>query len=110
MVDGALRLSWGDKLELYTLPMLGHGTPIHSADIGTPAPFVVEAGISSSRRIAAFWGLAQRAAQPSPQQIPVEAEIALPAIEAMLDARVVAPRRENLILRALKAAGLVRKS
>ena len=40
---------------------MAHGTPICAGDAdeacGTPAPFILEAGISSSYRIAAFWGL-----------------------------------------------------
>src|SRR6201996_9367415 len=54
LVDGAVRLSWGDKLEVYTLAALGHGTPINSADVGSAGPFILEAGISSSRRITEF--------------------------------------------------------
>ncbi|HVV26552.1 MAG TPA: PHB depolymerase family esterase [Rhizomicrobium sp.] len=74
MVDGAIRLAWGDRLEVYTLPMLGHATPIDSADIGVPGPFIQEAGISSTRRIASFWGLAAKKprAAPVPSQ-PVHA-------------------------------------
>ena len=62
LVDGAVRLRWGDRLELYTLPLLGHGTPIDSRDVGASAPFILESGISSSSRILDFWGLASRPA------------------------------------------------
>jgi hypothetical protein len=110
MVTGAVRLNWGDQMELYTLPILGHGTPIDSSDVGTPAPFVLEAGISSARRMARFWGLAQAAAmrKPAPQ---VSVSV-LPKIEAALTASpalAATAGRDNFILRALKAAGLVRK-
>jgi poly(hydroxyalkanoate) depolymerase family esterase len=119
MVDGALRLSWGDKLEVYTLATLGHGTPIDSSDLGQPAPFILEAGISSSRRIAAFWGLthaaaSKPAAKPAPVHI-VPQQPALPKIEAALKpslqlAQLSAQTKvENVILRALKAAGLIRR-
>ena len=41
---------------------MAHGTPICGGRRGQraarPAPFILEAGISSSYRIAAFWGLA----------------------------------------------------
>jgi len=111
MVTGAVRLNWGDQMELYTLPILGHGTPIDSSDVGTPAPFVLEARISSARRMARFWGLAPAAAarQATPPP-PAPRPSALPTIETVLSARTtVSADREGIILRALKAAGLVRK-
>ena len=106
IANGTIRLSWGDKLEVYTLPVLGHGTPIDSNDVGRPGPFVLEAGISSSRRIAEFWELARpvtKAAVPS----------ALPEIEHILmrhqdSADISDGPREGLILRALKAVGLIK--
>jgi hypothetical protein len=115
LVDGAIRLSWGDQLEVYTLPALGHGTPIDSRDLGEPAPFILEAGISSSRRIAQFWGLASIA-----KQVPVRGEprpLALLEIEAALLAKGSdesskgsrMPKAENLIWRALKMVGLIRR-
>ncbi len=121
MVEGAVRLNWGDQLELYTLPILGHGTPIDSRDVGAAAPFILEAGISSSRRIARFWGLvpaaatAARAPAPAPRpparpQVRLVPEApALPKIEAVLAPDTASQRRENIILRALKAAGLLKK-
>jgi len=121
MVDGAIHLSWGDKLELYTIAGLGHGTPIDSHDVGQAAPFILDVGISSTRRIAAFWGLvpaavAAKPAAPKPAPVRVVAQQpALPKIEAALQARlepIQAPmqtRVENVILRALKAAGLMKR-
>ena len=120
LVEGAVRLSWDDRLELYTLPLLGHGTPIDSHDVGTAAPFILQAGISSSRRIAGFWGLmpaaaasAQEPATPAPARphISLAAEPpALPKIEAILKPSLPpADRRTNIILKALKAAGLIKK-
>jgi hypothetical protein len=98
-------------MELYTLPILGHGTPIDSSDVGRPAPFILESGISSSRRMARFWGLAPATAVRKPAPAPPTPQpSALPKIEAMLSARTtVSTRREGVILRALKAAGLIRK-
>jgi poly(hydroxyalkanoate) depolymerase family esterase len=114
-VENALRLSWGDQLELYTVPGLGHGTPIDSSDVGAPAPFILEAGISSTSRIAEFWGLeAQKpAAKPRPKPVRiVTPQPALPHIEAVLESQVEASvpygRIENVIRKALKAAGLLK--
>lgn len=111
MTDGAIRLSWGDQLEVYTIPVLGHGTPIASRDVGNPSAFVLEAGISSSRNIARFWGLAPQALpepvrKPVPQRIVTQA--VLPEIEAVLAPQTVQPVAENLIRRALKAVRLLK--
>jgi poly(hydroxyalkanoate) depolymerase family esterase len=117
MVDGALRLRWENRLEVYTLPVLGHGAPIDSRDVGRPGPFMLEAGISSTRRIAEFWGLAPAVLfQPAPRPAPIEPpQPALPKIEAAPLSRTepeatsepakafAKPKQENLILRALKS-------
>ena len=119
MVTGAVRLYWGDQIELYTFPALGHGTPIDSRDLGQPAPFILDVGISSARRIAEFWGLVP-VAMPKPRPKPVPAptpvppqESALPQIEAALlpqrENASLEGKIENLIRRALKAAGLLRR-
>ena len=117
VVDGAIRLRWGTQLEAYTLPVLGHGTPVDSRDVGRPGPFILEAGISSTRRIAEFWGLAQAAGSRPAAVEPKERgpvgpkRPALPEIEAtVLSANTaLKPKLENVILRALKAAGLIRR-
>ena len=50
--DGAARI------EDFTIAGMGHGTPIDARDgIGVPGPHMLEAGISSTRHIAAFWGI-----------------------------------------------------
>jgi len=114
MTGGAIRLSWDDRLELYTIPTLGHGTPIDSRDVGAPAPFILDVGISSSRGIARFWGLvpqtAMPAAKPKPVATPVAATPALPDIETVLAPHDVSqPVAEKLIRRALKAVGLLKR-
>jgi poly(3-hydroxybutyrate) depolymerase len=105
MVEGAIRLHWGDRLEVYTLPALGHGTPIDSRDLGQPGPFILEAGISSTRRIAEFWGLSAAAARPAEPQILLEIEATLLHRPASLETA----QKESLVMRALKAVGLVRR-
>jgi hypothetical protein len=109
MVDGAIRLSWGDKLEIYTVPTLGHGAPIDAREIGTAAPFILDAGISSTTRIAAFWGLLEKPAAKSSVHIVTPSAPALPDMEAALAPRRMVSAPDNLILRALRAAGLIRK-
>jgi len=99
MVDGAVRLRWDSRLEVYTLQVLGHGTPIDSADVGQPGPFIIDAGISSTRRISEFWGL-----MPATASKPKPAPARMPPSPQPAQAQVV----EGLIRCALNAAGLLR--
>ena len=111
LIDGAIRLSWGRELEVWTIPTLGHGTPIDSRDVGGPAPFILDVGISSSRHIARFWGLEPSATpkpRPAPVRIVTEEEGALAEIEAVRAPQAVQPVAEALIRRALKAVGLLK--
>lgn len=112
----AVRLYWGDTLEVVTVPDLGHGVPIDAGDVGTPAPFILDAGLSSTRRIAQGFGLLRDAqARPRPKPAPVEPApeaTALPEIETELMPHQPEPlekRIEQVIRRALKAAGLLRR-
>jgi poly(hydroxyalkanoate) depolymerase family esterase len=65
-----LRRVWEDGsgetvIEFYTIPGMGHGVPIALGagpeGCGTIAPFFIPVGISSTRRIAQFWGLSSAA-------------------------------------------------
>jgi feruloyl esterase len=65
--DGQIRRVWRNAageamVESYTIAGMAHGTPIAAAlgaeGGGSPAPFILEAGIASTIRIAEFWGLA----------------------------------------------------
>jgi len=102
---GALRLRWDDRLEVVTVPALGHGAPIDADDLGRPAPFILDVGISSTRRIAEFWGLPARAeARPGPEPV----AHMLPRIEHALKPAVADAKAESVIRRALRAAGLLK--
>ena len=69
-INGQQRRVWRDPrgedvLEAWSIAGLGHGTPIASFGaeaLGVPGPFMLEAGLSSTRRIAAFWGIAPEVA------------------------------------------------
>lgn len=64
-VSGHPRRVWRDAagrdvIEEYRIAGLGHGTPLSSTGeeaCGAAGPYMLEAGISSTRRIASFWGL-----------------------------------------------------
>lgn len=61
-IDGQRRRVWIDALgreaiEEFTIQDLGHGAPLAVAALGQEGPFLLEAGISSTERIAEFFGL-----------------------------------------------------
>jgi feruloyl esterase len=65
-VDGYPRKVWRrdgvDLIESYTITGMAHGTPLATGTHGGAAgPFMLEAGISSSYRIATFFGLTREA-------------------------------------------------
>jgi hypothetical protein len=85
----------------FTINGMGHGTPITArgdAACGTPMPHMLETGISSTRHIAAFWGIAPAVA-PATARAPL-----LPTAMAQMPAGGVA----DVINVALRQAGLMR--
>jgi poly(hydroxyalkanoate) depolymerase family esterase len=64
-VDGHRRRVWRDRdgrdvIESYMITGMPHGTPIDPAaadGVGVAAPYMLDAGISSTHHIARFWGL-----------------------------------------------------
>jgi len=65
-IDGYPRRVWCDAsgrpcIEVYSITGMAHGTPLATQGdeaCGTAGPHMLEANISSTRHIAAFWGLA----------------------------------------------------
>lgn len=63
--QGYLRKVWHgtdgrELIESYAIDGMGHGTPLATGGpegYGTPGPYMLETGISSTLRIATFWGL-----------------------------------------------------
>lgn len=114
-VSGASQRIWRDAsgrvvIESYTIPGMGHGTPVDSigADrCGASGPFMLEAGISSTRQIARAWGLAAAAAPGA---------AAKPPRSGQTDTGAPSPCPEYgsaggvgaIIENALRAAGLLR--
>lgn len=64
-INGSQRRVWrnGDGtavIEAWQIDRMGHGTPLHTVGgegIGAGGPFMLDVGISSTRHIAASWGL-----------------------------------------------------
>jgi poly(hydroxyalkanoate) depolymerase family esterase len=111
-VEGYPRQAWTgadgrEVVEQYSITGLGHGTPIKPGDgegrSGEAGPHMLRAAISSTDRIAAFWGIAE----------PV-AGVRKPARKAEAAERKPEPRKtapsgvQGVIEDALKAAGLMR--
>jgi hypothetical protein len=93
-----------DVIEEYCIAGLGHGTPISSSGAdacGTAGPYMLEAGISSTRRIAGFWGLTTALAGDG-------REPAQPRRVAPPKSQPASGGVERVIEDALRAAGLMR--
>ncbi|MBW3560567.1 MAG: PHB depolymerase family esterase [Proteobacteria bacterium] len=112
-------------IESHLLRGLGHGTPLATRGaegVGTAAPYMLEAGVSSSLEIARFWGIAgeasrvERAAtRPAPEPPRPAANDARPGLAAAVGDRVMASVSghvpsgvQDVIAQALKSAGLMR--
>jgi len=128
-VDGHPRCVWRNAegrevIEEYRIAGLGHGTPLSTSGddaCGVAGSFMLEAGISSTRHIARFWGLldareaeaTERAASASPSRdaSPPEAAPRIP-VEAHDTRRRGGPSVSEGVGRviedALRAAGLMR--
>lgn len=115
-VDGQERRRWSDGhgravLEAYTIKGLAHGAPIdpNAPDgCGAAMPYMLPAGINSTRHIAAFWSIADTVVAASRPAASSAKAAAVPLRKA---ARVVAPAVggvSKVIEDALRAAGLMR--
>lgn len=105
MVDGHDHLAWHDGdgrmlVESHSIAGLGHGTPIASREpgaIGEQGPHMLEAGTSSTRRIAQFWGLVPagpaRSSERSTPQPPPRSNPGPIDVQAVID---LALRRAGL--------------
>lgn len=122
-IDGYPHRVWtnaagDDVLEEYVITGMAHGTPLATGDgennYGVAGPFLLEAGISSSYRIAQFWGLAERALAPKQAQKTIKPVQPQKAFAAAPDASArktqaasTVPDIGAVITKALKAAGLM---
>ncbi|MEP9400115.1 PHB depolymerase family esterase [Mesorhizobium sp. KR2-14] len=116
-------------IEINSIVGMGHGTPIGNDDLGAPGPFMLDAGISSTRETARFWEIAamekngstiSRSAMPAGQRPPplpqmpdtAKAKTVFPELTAIqqapCDTSPEATGIRKIIEDALRAAGLMR--
>jgi poly(hydroxyalkanoate) depolymerase family esterase len=116
LVDGHQHRLWKDRqgrtvVEDYRIAGLSHGTPLDPGHAGSgenAGPFLLDAGISSTRRTAQFWGIA-KAASAGVSQPPRAA--AAPSTPAAEPPRFVLQPPSGIgktIEDALRSAGLMR--
>ncbi|PBN44114.1 hypothetical protein SxD43FB_08495 [Sphingobium sp. D43FB] len=80
IIDGSPRRTWRDEkgravIESYEIVGMGHGTPLNTVGPdghGNAAPYMLEAGISSTGQIAQAWGL--MTATPARKSAPTPGE------------------------------------
>jgi poly(hydroxyalkanoate) depolymerase family esterase len=130
-VDRFPRQVWrgveGDEvIESYTIPNMAHGTPLEVGEdcdqCGAAGAFLLDVGISSSYRIAKFWGIADHqivTTQAEGTLVPIPAERNVLGMEDSQRKRVSAFEHAStpdpshfdistVITNALKAAGLMK--
>lgn len=99
-INGHRRQVWRDAegaeiIESVTIAGMGHGAPIAANGpeaCGIPGPHMIDVGLSSTRRIAAFWGVAPAVAAGAARLNPAQNDSGIEAI----------------IGKALRQAGLLR--
>ena len=94
-------------VELHRIAGLGHGTPIEVAGAdgcGSPAPWILQAGVSSSLEIARSWGIAGTRRSTPPRTAQTAPDPTLKSWRKPQDAVDVG----ETIAKALRGAGLIR--
>lgn len=119
---GHARHVWTDAagkvvVELNTVAAMGHGTPL-DADLGAAGPYMLDVGISSTREIARFWGLAEANSRVTPARpmgeaapVPARPDSGQPVRDAYGRGPQTIPDGHGIgkvIEDALRAAGLMR--
>lgn len=135
-VNGHTRKTWSDKkgedaIEVFLVKGMAHGVPLSSGaktPLGNTGPFMLEAGISSTARIARNWGLADdrdvaesegtSEVYPMQESTPAGIEAVIAKAMGYAKSKVSAKGRaskgntrhgvEKVINDALRAAGLIR--
>lgn len=109
------RFEGRDVVEAQTIEGLGHGTPLDGSRGERPGPFMLDVGVSSTREIAAFFGLGTSGGDLRPPRPAAPASSAndreQAAVEDAMHGSGDAPGGADIaavITKALRAAGLMR--
>ncbi|TJV97726.1 MAG: hypothetical protein E5X52_11865, partial [Mesorhizobium sp.] len=108
-------------IEINMIAGMGHGTPLGSG-LGAPGPYMIDVGISSTREIAQFWGIAateESASRRSRQQVASRRPLPQSPAPGIENAKTKPPQPtaihqlgqpglKKIIENALRAAGLMR--
>lgn len=127
VVGGHTHRVWSDAsgrdvIEEHRIAGLGHGTPLRTSgteSAGVAGPYMLEAGISSTREIARFWGLShprptqEHAAVKNPAAETESRSLPAPGTEERIADPALRTRSRQhdvggIIEDALRAAGLMR--
>ena len=119
-VDGQTRRIWSDadgaaRIEAFSIAGMGHGTPLDAGDgIHATGPFLLDAGISSTRHIARFWGMSSGLSGAADVKTPIrrpmpETAARNPAATTPASAKLRPAQGVGKIIEdALRSAGLMR--
>jgi len=99
LIDGGRRRIWRNVagkvvIEAWQIDAMGHGTPLRTGgagEVGVSGPYMLDVGVSSTRHIAASWGLAPMPAAAAPVRP---------------GSRAAPPTTASIIENALRAAGI----
>ena len=130
IVDGYPHRAWRDAdgrvaVEAFSITGMGHGTPLDTSGadpVEIAGPHMLDVAISSTRHVAAFWGLASETVTPSAMPETAEPNRAVPALpDTGATRRVTRSRRvdpeakpvagidvRRIIDDALRAGGLMK--
>jgi poly(3-hydroxybutyrate) depolymerase len=103
-----------EVVELYTITGLAHGTPLNTRSTNhgeRAAPFMLEAGVSSTHLIARFWDIVPDQADQRPVTVSAELDTASrpqPRAPAETYAQAGQVKLKKTIEDALRTAGLMR--
>jgi poly(hydroxyalkanoate) depolymerase family esterase len=115
-VSGHRREVWIDRegclaVERYDIRGMGHGTPLNVQDseaCGRAGPHSLDAGICSTRHIATLWGLTAQATDVPRKHAPPGDSAESAGAQMPSTALPATSNVENIIVNALRSAGLMR--
>jgi len=104
------RMLWNDaagqtRIELFSVSGIAHGVPLATSgdSCGTPGPFFLDAGLSSTHCIAQFWGLDRDQPLPRVSLAEVAAESRAPVLPRLNDVAAAGAEEEDTVRLPIEA-------